>query len=40
MVLVILVTGKNRRKKEMRTEEELEAGALDASEKYLNIASV
>jgi hypothetical protein len=40
MILVILRTDKNGRKKESRGEEELKAGTLYASEKYSNISPV
>jgi hypothetical protein len=38
MVLVILTTAKNRRKKGNRGQEELEVGALCASEEYSDIS--
>jgi hypothetical protein len=40
MVLVILTTNKNRQKNESWDQEELEVGALYASEKYSKISPV
>jgi hypothetical protein len=40
MVLVILTTDKNWRKKETQGQEELEDGTLYKSEKYSNISPV